>query len=159
MAIMNSPIVITSDDVFLQNMPFKPFRSKVERRVIPFMPEPDDAQEIEIKTPWGAMLTAKCGDFLISELDKPDDFWPIDATISEESYIIIRPGYCVKKAVTMLAPLTMITENPETEVTVMTLEGAVTVRAGDFFLAKGIKGEIWPYPKDKIEHVMMPADD
>jgi hypothetical protein len=43
-------------------------------------------------------------------------------------------------------------------VTVVTLEGDETVRAGDFYLAKGIKGEIWPYPKEKVKDVMMPVD-
>ena len=157
---MSEPIIVTSDDSKLQSLPFKPFRSKVERRVIPFMPEPGEAQSVEIKTPWGAMLTAKSGDFLISELEKPNDFWPIDATIFEDSYIIIRPGYCVKKAVTMLTPLTELTNgDPDATITVVTLEGNVTVRAGDFYLAKGIRGEVWPYPKEKIEQVMMPADD
>lgn len=42
--------------------------------------------------------------------------------------------------------------------TVVNLEGPETVRAGDFYLAKGIKEEIWPYPKDKIDGVMMPAE-
>ncbi len=155
---MSEPIVITSDDPILNTMNFKPFRSTVERRVIPFMPMPNEAQFMDIKTPWGATLTAKSGDFLISEVDAPNDFWPIDATIFEESYILIRPGYCVKKAVTLLVPLTEIThDDPDAMVTVVSLEGAETVRAGDFYLAKGVKGEVWSYPKDKIEHVMMPA--
>ena len=157
---MNEPLVITSDDARLQSLPFKPFRSKVERLVVPFLPQPGEAQSVEIETPWGATLTARSGDFLVSEVEKPNDFWPIAATIFEESYIIIRPGYCVKKAVTLLTPLTELTNgNPDLRVTVVTLEGNVTVRAGDFFLAKGVKGEVWPYPKEKIEHVMMPADD
>ena len=155
---MSEPIVITSDDPILNTMNFKPFRSTVERRVIPFMPMPNEVQTMDIKTPWGATLTAKSGDFLISELEKPNDFWPIDATIFEESYILVRPGYCVKKAVTLLVPLTDITHgDPDAMVTVVSLEGAETVRAGDFYLAKGVKGEVWSYPKDKIEHVMMPA--
>jgi hypothetical protein len=155
---MSEPIVITSDDPILNTMNFKPFRSTVERRVIPFMPMPNEAQTLDIKTPWGAILTAKSGDFLISEIDKPNDFWPIDATIFEESYILVRPGYCVKKAVTLLVPLTDITYgDPDAMVTVVSLEGAETVRAGDFYLAKGVKGEVWSYPKDKIAHVMMPA--
>ena len=155
---MNEPIVITSDDPILNTMDFKPFRSTVERRVIPFMPMPNEEQTMDIKTPWGATLTAKSGDFLISELEKPNDFWPIDATIFEESYILVRPGYCVKKAVTLLVPLTDMTNgDPDAMVTVVSLEGTEIVRAGDFFLAKGVKGEVWAYPKDKIEHVMMPA--
>jgi hypothetical protein len=65
----------------------------------------------------------------------------------------------VKKAVTLLTPLTEVTGDPNMLVTVVTLEGSETVRAGDFFLAKGVKGEVWPYPKEKINQVMMPADD
>lgn len=157
---MKDPIVITSSDPILHSLPFKPYRSKVERRVIPFMPLPGEAQSMEIKTPWGTVLTAKSGDFLISEVDKPLDYWPIDPVVFEESYVLLRPGYCVKKAVTLLTPLTNVTNgDPDAQVTVETMEGTVTVRAGDFFLAKGIKGEVWPYPKEKIEQVMMPADD
>ena len=156
--IMDNLIVITSDDPILQALNFKPYRSKVERRVIPFMPAPDEPQTMDIKTPWGAVLTAKSGDFLISEVDAPNDFWPIDAVIFEESYVVIRPGYCVKKAVTLLVPLTDVTMgNADALVTVVSLEGSETVRAGDFCLAKGVKGEVWAYPKEKIEHVMMPA--
>ena len=155
---MNTTIVITSDDPILHTLSFKPYRSKVERRVIPFMPLPNEEQTMEIQTPWGAVLTAKSGDFLISEIDKPHDYWPIDAVIFEDSYILIKPGYCIKKAVTLLAPLTDLTGgDPDVMITVVSLEGAETVRAGDFCLAKGIKGEIWSYPKEKIEHVMMPA--
>lgn len=156
--IMDNLIVITSDDPILQTLNFKPYRSKVERRVIPFMPAPDEPQTMDIKTPWGAVLTAKSGDFLISEVDAPNDFWPIDAVIFEESYVLIRPGYCVKKAVTLLVPLTDVTMgDADAMVTVVSLEGSETVRAGDFCLAKGVKGEVWAYPKEKIEHVMMPA--
>ena len=65
----------------------------------------------------------------------------------------------MKKAVTLLVPLTEVTHgDPDKIVTVLTLEGSEEVRAGDFYLAKGVKGEVWAYPKDKIEHVMMPAD-
>jgi len=113
---------------------------------------------MEINTPWGAQLTARRGDFLVSEVETPDDFWPIDPVIFEDSYVMIRPGYCVKKAITLLVPLTDITGDPNRHVTVVSLEGAETVRAGDFYLAKGIKGEIWPYPKEKINDVMTPAD-
>lgn len=155
---MENTLVITSDDPILQTLTFKPYRSKVERRVIPFMPAPNEPQFMDIKTPWGAVLTAKSGDFLISEVDAPNDFWPIDAVIFEESYVLIRPGYCVKKAVTLLVPLTDVTMgNADAMVTVVSLEGSETVRAGDFCLAKGVKWEVWAYPKEKIEHVMMPA--
>ena len=155
----NDPLVITSEDSILNSLPFKPYRSKVERRVIPFIPAPGESQSMDIKTPWGTVLTAISGDFLVSEVDTPNDFWPIKPDIFEDSYVLLRPGYCVKKAITLLTPLTDITGDPDMLVTVVTLEGAETVRAGDFYLAKGIKGEVWPYPKEKIEQVMMPAED
>jgi len=155
---MRSPIVISSDDSILRTLNFKPYRSKVERRVIPFLPAPGEPQSMEVSTPWGAQLTAKFGDFLVSEVDTPSDYWPIDPQIFEESYVIIRPGYCVKKALTLLVPLTDITGDPEREVTIISLEGPETVKAGDFYLAKGIKGEVWPYPKEKVADVMLPAD-
>ena len=155
---MRAPIVISSDDSLLRTLNFKPYRSKVERRVIPFLPPPGEPQSMEVNTPWGAQLTAKFGDFLVSEVDTPSDYWPIDPVIFEESYVIIRPGYCVKKALTLLVPLTDITGDPEREVTIISLEGPETVKAGDFYLAKGIKGEVWPYPKEKVADVMLPAD-
>ena len=156
---MREPIVITSDDPVIESLNFKPFRSKVERRVIPFFPEPDEPQSMDVKTPWGAVLTARKGDFLVSEIDKPNDFWPIDPVIFEDSYILTRPGYCAKNAITLLVPLTDVTKGDQDQlVTVYSLEGPATVRAGDFFLAKGIKGEVWPYPKDKVDDVMTPAE-
>jgi hypothetical protein len=155
---MSNPLIITSSDPVLSTLNFKPFRSKVERRVVPFLPGPDEPQSIEINTPWGGQLTAHKGDFLISEIDTPNDFWSIDPVIFEESYIITRPGFCTKKAVTLLVPLTDITGDPNRQVTVISLEGPETVRAGDFFLAKGIRGEIWPYPKEKIDEVFVPAE-
>jgi hypothetical protein len=155
---MSEPLVITSADPILSTLNFKPYRSNVERRVVPFLPGPDEPQTLEIQTPWGAYLTARKGDLLISEVATPNDYWPIDPLIFDESYVITRPGYCVKKAVTLLVPLTDITADPNALVTVVSLEGAETVRAGDFYLAKGVKGEVWPYPKEKIREVMVPAE-
>ena len=158
MKIKSEPLVITSRDSILDKLNFKPYRSKVERRVVPFFPKSGEPQTLEIDTPWGTRLTARKGDFLVSEIETPDDYWAIDPVIFEESYVIIRPGYCIKKAVTLLVPLTDITGDPDQKVKVVTLEGDETVRAGDFYLAKGIKGEIWPYPKEKIKDVMMPVE-
>jgi hypothetical protein len=158
MKIMTEPLLITSNDRILETLNFKPYRSTVERRVVPFFPAPNEDQTMEIDTPWGTQLTARKGDFLVSEIETPDDYWPIDPVIFEESYVMIRPGYCVKKAITLLVALIDITGDPDREVTVVTLEGAETVKAGDFYLAKGIKGEIWPYPKEKIGYVMMPVE-
>lgn len=155
---MSEPLIITSSDPILSTLNFKSYRSKVERRVVPFLPAPDDPQTLEINTPWGSQLIAHKGDFLISEIATPNDFWSIDPVIFDESYVITRPGYCAKNAVTLLVPLTDITGSPERQVTVITLEGPETVRAGDFYLAKGVKGEIWPYPKGKIFEVMTLVD-
>jgi hypothetical protein len=155
---MSDPLIITSSDTILSTRNFRPYRSKVERRVVPFLPLPDEPQSLEINTPWGGQLTAHKGDFLVSEIATPNDFWSIDPVIFEESYIITRPGFCVKKAITLLVPLTDLTGDPNRLVTVITLEGSETVRAGDFFLAKGIRGEIWPYPRAKIEDVFVPAE-
>jgi hypothetical protein len=130
----------------------------VTRRVVPFIPEDGQPQTMEVSTPWGSKLTAKKGDLLVSELDKPDDIWPIDARIFDETYLIIAPGLCVKRAITLLVPLTDVTDGDEDQMVIVhALEGSETVRAGDFFLAKGIKGEIWPYPKEKAAKIMKPV--
>jgi hypothetical protein len=156
---MSEPIRITADDPIIAKLNFKRYRSSVERRVTPFLPKDDEPQTREIKTPWGATLTAKKGDMLVSEISTPDDFWPVDADIFEESYLISRPGYCIKSAVTLLVPLTEVTNgDPDQMVTVVSLEGEGTVRAGDFYLAKGVKNEIWAYPAAKIANAMVPID-
>ncbi|MBN2117538.1 MAG: hypothetical protein JW730_13255 [Anaerolineales bacterium] len=155
---MSEPLLITSSDPILETLHFKPYRSTVVRRVVPFFPAPGEPQSMDIDTPWGTQLTARKGDFLVSEVETPDDYWPIDPVIFEESYEIVRPGYCVKKAITLLAPLTDITGDPDRKVTIMTLEGGETVRAGDFYLARGVRGEIWPYPREKIGTIMLPAE-
>jgi hypothetical protein len=155
---MKEPIVLMPDDPVLKTLNFKPYRNMVTRRVEPFIPEEGQPQTMDVATPWGSKLTARKGDMLVSELNKPDDVWPIDADIFDETYIIISPGLCVKRAVTLLVPLIDVTNGNEDQmVTVHTFEGPVTVRAGDFLLAKGVKGEIWPYPKDKAVKIMKPA--
>ena len=156
---MAETLVITSKDSLLDSLNFKPFRNTAERRAIPFLPAPDKPQTMEINTPWGVQLTAKRGDFLVSEVDAPEDFWPVQPDIFEASYQVTRPGYCSKKALTLLVPLTDLTNGDEDQqVTIETLEGPETVRAGDFYLAKGVKGEVWPYPREKIGDVMVPVE-
>jgi hypothetical protein len=156
---MNEPILITSDDTVLKSLNFKPYRSKVERRVVPFAPAPGEPQTLEIDTPWGQQLTADRGDFLVSEINAPGDYWPVKPHIFDESYVLTRPGYCVKKALTWVVPMVDLTRgDPDQLVTVVSLEGSETVRAGDFYLARGVKGELWAYPKEKINEVMTPAE-
>lgn len=155
---MPEPFNLTSDDPLLDRLNFKPYRNMLVRRVVPFVPEPNEPQTMEVKTPWGSSLTATKGDFLISEVDAPNDYWPIDAAIFDETYVVVGPGLCVKRAVTLLVPLAEVTGDADQMVTVHTLEGPETVRAGDFFLAKGAKGEIWPYPNEKVATKMRPVE-
>ncbi len=156
---MAKRIVITSKDPILKRLHFRSYQSVVERRFERFIAEPGMSDRMEVATPWGESLTAKSGDYLVSEMDTPDDYWPVDAEIFEKSYEVIRPGVCVKKAFTDLVPLVDVTDGDADQmVTVYTLEGPETVRAGDFYLARGIQGEIWTYPKGKVENVMKPAD-
>jgi hypothetical protein len=155
---MKEPIVLTSDDARLNSLGFKPYRNVVERRATPFLPDDDQPQTMELTTSWGSRLTVKKGDMLVSELDQPEDAWPVDAQIFDETYVITAPGYCLKRAITLLVPLTDLTGDENQMFTVQTLEGPETVRAGDFYLAKGVKGEIWPYPKDKADQVMRPVE-
>lgn len=157
--LVSDPFVLMSDDPILQKLKFRGFRNSMLRKVMSFSPEPGQPQTMEVKTPWGSMLTAKSGDKLISELDKPEDFWPVDSKIFDETYMIIKPGFCIKRAITMIVPLVDVVDGNENQmVTVHTLEGPETVRAGDFYLARGVKGEIWPYPKEKVLNNMRPVD-
>lgn len=156
---MSKELSIRSDDPILETLNFKPYRNTAERRAVPYLPAPDEPQTMEIDTPWGVKISAKPGDILVSEVDNPNDYWPIDPTVFEETYKITRPGFCIKKAITLLVPLTDLTGgDEEQQVTVETMEGSETVRAGDFYLAKGVKGELWPYPKEKIDDVMVPVE-
>jgi hypothetical protein len=156
---MSEQLVITLNDSLLERLSFKPYRSMVERKAIPFLPADNEPQTMEIDTPWGVQLTAKSGDILVSEADAPEDFWPIDPMIFEETYMVTQPGFCIKKAITLLAPLTDLTGGDEDrQVTIETLEGPETVRAGDFYLAKGVKGELWPYPREKVADTMVPVE-
>ncbi len=156
---MSEPLVVTSDDPILNILNFKPYRNMLTRRAEAFVPAPDEPQTKDVKTPWGATLTATSGDILVSDLDQPDEKWPVDGQIFDDTYVMVGPGLCIKRAVTLLVPLVDLTNGDENRmVTVHTLEGPETVRAGDFFLAKGIKGEIWPLPKEKAETKMRPAE-
>lgn len=156
---MTEPLVLMFDDPILDTLEFRPYRNITLRRAVPFFPEEGQPQTMEVSTPWGAKLTAKKGDFLISELGNPHDIWPIDAQIFDQTYLVTALGLCVKRAVTLLVPLTDLTGGDEDRmVTVHTLEGPETVRAGDFFLARGVKGEIWPYPRRKVEETMEPVE-
>ena len=156
---MTKHIELTALHPILDRLNFKPYKSIVERHFELFSPKNGEPDRVEIPTPWGESLTAKAGDYLVSEMDSIDDRWPVDAEVFENSYEIVRPGVCVKRALTFLVPLVDVTEGDADQmVTVYTLEGPETVRAGDFYLARGVYDEIWTYPKDKVQDVMKPTE-
>jgi len=145
-------ISITADDPILNTLEFRPFQSIVERGVTPFVPRAHEKQTVDILTPWGETLTATAGDLIVYEIKTPDDRWPVNAEIFDATYVITQPGRCIKRGNTFLIPLTELTGgDEEVEVIVHSLEGKYSVRAGDFYLARGIKGEIWAMPKEKVE--------
>ena len=155
---MKEPLILTSDHPIIQTLNFRPFRSNALRRFRQFLPAADEPQTIELKTSWGGMLTTHPGDYIVGEQDRPhEDGWPVEKGIFEQTYEIFWPGVCVKRAVTLLVPLVDVTGDPEQEVTIISLEGPATVKAGDFYLAKGIKGEIWAYPKEKADSTLVSA--
>ena len=51
---MKEPIDLTSDNLLMYTLDFKPFRSMMQRRVTPFLPRAEEPQTMEVKTPWGA---------------------------------------------------------------------------------------------------------
>ena len=156
---MTKNIVLTINDPILDRLNFRPYKSTVERYFERFSPGPGEPKRKEVPTPWGESLIAKAGDYLVSEMNSPEDRWPVDAEVFENSYEIIRPGICVKKAETNLVPLVDVTNgDAEQMVTVYTLEGPETVRAGDFYLARGVHDEIWTFPKEKVQKVLKPAE-
>lgn len=152
-------IELTSDDPRVDSARFKIYRNIAVRRVEQFNPGPSDAQTIEVETPWGDMLAVKPGDYVVSELDVPTDRWPVDKEIFESTYVQVGPGLYVKGPFTLLCPLTDFTGgDPDQMVIIHTLEGKETVRAGDFCLARGVKGEIWPFPVKKIGVALVETD-
>ena len=148
-------VELTSNLEILKQLDFRPYRNSVERQAVQFLPGPNEPQRTNIQTPWGETLVCEYGDYIVNEKDAPSDRWPVKQDIFEKSYFEIRPGCFVKRPLTYLVPLVDVTDDPDTAVVVHTLEGPVTVRAGDFYLARGIQGEIWPYPKVKADNSLV----
>ena len=140
-------------DPIIDKLNFKSYISAIERRFERFLPGPEEPKSKEIPTPRGDALTATAGDYLVSEIDVPDDRWSVHPEIFEESYEVVRPGGCVKTVITNLVHLVDVTEGDSDQlVTVYTLEDPETVWAGEFCLVMwGIQNEIWTYAKDKCE--------
>ena len=157
---MTKKIDLTSDNPILNRLKFRLYRSIAERRVEQFLPGPNEPQTTEINTPWGEALKVKSGDYIVSEISNPTDRWPVQADIFDATYIITRSGYCVKQTSTPFVPMVDVADgDADAEVTVHTLEGAYTIRAGDFYLARGPKGEIWAVPNEKVDNLLQPIDE
>jgi hypothetical protein len=154
---MKDPVTISPDDPRLNTVNFRAYRNIVEREVKRFLPAADEPQTMVIATPLGD-LTIHAGDYLVREVDS-DKYWPVNHDVFESTYKISRPGYCIKSSLTYLVPLVEFTGgDPDQVIVVQTLEGPETVRAGDYHLARGIKGELYPFPNDKVGMVVKPAE-
>ena len=145
---------IAPGDARIKDLVFGQYRCTQTRKAVQFLPEPHEPQQMKVQTPWGATLELTAGDYLVSEMDRPEDQWPVEQGIFEDTYEQVAPEVFRKKAITWLIPLTDIIPDPEQAVVVETLEGNVEVKAGDFYLAKGVKGEIWPYPAEEVRSDM-----
>ncbi|HNB51293.1 MAG TPA: hypothetical protein PK530_05100 [Anaerolineales bacterium] len=154
---MSQPIEIRATDTTLHKLKFKQYRYRQERQAVQFLPRNGESNTLSILTPWGAELIADAGDYIVNEIGTPDNRWPVKKEIFEETYIETRPGIYIKRALVSLYPLSDFTKDPEQLVSVHTLEGVVTVRAGDFYLCRGVRGEIWPMPIDKVHTTLAPA--
>lgn len=155
---MTSSLEIRPDDPVIQTLDFKTYRYTTRREADQFLPDAGEPQTKVVKTPWGDQLTAHPGDYIVHEQGDPDDQWVVEKDVFEDTYEEVEPGTYVKKATVELAPLTALTQDPDQDVTIHSREGVLTVRAGDYYLAKGSQEEIWPLPKKKVEQSMEPAD-
>jgi hypothetical protein len=155
---MSQPIELRAHNAALQHLKFKLYRYKQERQAFQFFPEDGEAKTMIIQTPWGGELIIEPGDYIVNEIGTPENRWPVQKDIFEETYVETHPGIYIKRAPVSLYPLAELTKDAEQLVSVHTLEGVVTVRAGDFYLCRGVKGEIWPMPVDKVATTLTPAE-
>lgn len=141
---------ISPGDAILKKLDFKPYRYTTKRSAKQYLPGEDQPQTISVKTPWGGVLRGEKGDYLVNEYGNPDNQWVVRQDLFEETYQELDQGIYHKKAIVELVPLTEITHDPDQEITIHSLEGSLTVRSGDFHLARGVEGKIWPAPNKEI---------
>ena len=150
---MAKVLEIKPNDEIIKTVRFTNYGYKDKRHARQFLPQSEEPQTREIQTAWGDTLIAKRGDYFVSAEDNPNDRWIVERKIFEQSYKETQPGTGLfkKLATVALIPLTEFTQgDPDQMITVHSLEGELTVKAGDFYLARGIKGEIWPFPVEKV---------
>ena len=166
-------LVLREDDPSLASLDFRPYRSAAARHACQFLPGPDEPQILSVRCPWGETLTAEPGDYVVSESElagSEEDRWVVSRCIFERTYAPISEDdddtrrklgsgrgkegeerLFRKEAMTHLVPMIAACGgDPESRAILCTREGEVTVRAGDFHLARGADGEIWPIPNEKV---------
>jgi len=152
------PLELRASDPIIKTLPFKTYRYINKRRAEQFLPDDDQPQTVRVKTGWGGVLTGKRGDYLVSEVDDPEEQWVVEEEIFSASYQEVEVGIFIKNATVDLVPLTGVSGDPEREVIVYSLEGPLKVRAGDFYLGLGIMDEIWPVPNDHVRNNLEPVE-
>ena len=156
---MTSPIEIRANDPLIHQLKFETYRYTSLREAEQFLPQSDEQQTKVVKTPWGGELKAQAGDYLVHEQGHPEDSWVVKKEIFEQTYQSVKSGAYLKKDTVDLVPLTQVTRDPDQDVKVYSLEGPLTVQAGEYYLARGSHGEIWPIPREKVESSMEPVEE
>lgn len=150
---------IKSDSPYLKILNFRPYCcAGSERNAEQYVPSDGEPETKEIQAPWGGVLTAEAGDYIVSDIENPNDSWVVKKDIFDTTYSKTSKNTFIKSANVLLVPLTEITGDPDEVVIVHTLEGPMEVRSGDFYLAMGVEKEIWPIPKEKVETEFIPLD-
>jgi len=152
------PFELRASDPIIDTLTFQTYRYTNKRKAEQFLPAANQPQTIQVKTRWGGVLNGKRGDYLVWEINDPEERWVVDEAIFWESYLEIEAGIFVKSATVDLAPLIDVTRDPDREVIIYSLEGPLRVRAGDFYLAIGVKKEIWPAQIEHINRCMKPVE-
>ena len=84
---MTKLMEIRSDSPFLKILNFQPYCcAGDEREAKQFLPDTDEPQTKEIEAPWGGVLTAEAGDYIVSDKDNPDDSWVVKKKIFDTTY-------------------------------------------------------------------------
>ena len=147
------------NDPVIQQLEFDKYRSKVCRAITQFLPKDGEAQTCTVNAPWGTE-EVRAGDYIGSEIGNSTHSWRIEKGAFESSYEWVEPGIARKSAVIELIPLVNLTHNPDAMVKIYTCipgeeakdaDKHCIERAGEVFLARGVKGELYRYPIAKAE--------
>ena len=153
----NGALELRPTDPVIQTLRFDKYRSKVCIAVTQFLPKDNEPQTCIVNPP----DEVRAGDYIGSEIGNSTNAWRIEKGTFESSYEWVAPGIARKSAVIELIPLVTLTDNPDRIVKIYSyVPGEETEeamdgdkrfieRAGDVFLARGAKGELYRYPITK----------